>query len=127
MIDLRDLNILGYKIDSNTSKKDISLVTGFNSYIQKIEHICKTQKGELPSDTSLGSNYYAFVFDPVGNKNVLELNLQAYLKSAIYDLTRVKVTVVYSDESKVLLNVKFGLRNFTESQDAQCLVEVQLQ
>lgn len=127
MIDLRDFNILGYKINTTNSKKDLSLVTGFNSYIQKIEHICKTQKGELPSDTSLGSDYYAFLFDPVGNKNVLEINLQAYLKASIYDLTRVKVTVVYSDENKVLLNIKFGLRNFTKSQDAECLVEVPLQ
>lgn len=127
MIDLRDFNILGYKINTTNSKKDLSLVTGFNSYIQKIEHICKTQKGELPSDSSLGSDYYAFLFDPVGNKNVLEINLQAYLKASIYDLTRVKVTVVYSDETKVLLNVKFGLRNFTKSQDAECLVEVPLQ
>ena len=107
MIDLRDFNILGYKIDTTNSKKDLSLVTGFNSYIQKIEHICKTQKGELPSDSSLGSNYYAFLFDPVGNKNVLEINLQAYIKAAIYDLTRVKVTVVYSDENKVILTMKF--------------------
>lgn len=127
MIDLRDFNILGYKINTSNSKKDLSLVTGFNSYIQKIEHICKTQKGELPSDSSLGSDYYAFLFDPVGNKNVLEINLQAYLKASIYDLTRVKVTVVYSDETKVLLNIKFGLRNFTKSQDAECLVEVPLQ
>ena len=127
MIDLRDFNILGYKINTTNSKKDLSLVTGFNSYIQKIEHICKTQKGELPSDSSLGSDYYAFLFDPVGNKNVLEINLEAYLKASIYDLTRVKVTVVYSDETKVLLNIKFGLRNFTKSQDAQCLVEVPLQ
>jgi len=127
MIDLRDFNILGYKINTTNSKKDLSLVTGFNSYIQKIEHICKTQKGELPSDSSLGSDYYAFLFDPVGNKNVLEINLEAYLKASIYDLTRVKVTVVYSDETKVLLNIKFGLRNFTKSQDAECLVEVPLQ
>jgi hypothetical protein len=122
----KDFNILGFKVSTGATKKDISLVTGYNSYIQKIEHICKTQKGELPSDSSLGSNYYAFIFDPVGNKDVLQLNLAAFLKAAIKDLSTVKATVIYSDTKKFIVNIKFTLKNFTQNQTTECLVEVPL-
>lgn len=127
MLNLRDFNILGSKVNTAADIKDISLVSGFNSYIQKIEHICKTQKGELPSDVSLGSNYYAFIFDPVGNKDVIELNLEAYISSAIPTINNVNVSVIYSDTEKIVLNVGFSVNNYLKNQTASCTVEVTLQ
>ena len=49
----KDLNILGTKVITANNKKDISLVNGYNSYVQKIENICRTQKGEIPSAVNL--------------------------------------------------------------------------
>jgi hypothetical protein len=127
MLNLRDFNILGLKVNTSSTAKDISMVSGFNSYSQKIEHICRTNKGELPADISLGSDYYAFIFDPVGNKPVIESNLAAYIQSGINTIGRTVVNITYSDDEKIILNVNFTVNNFPKIQNSQCTVEVQLQ
>lgn len=122
----KDLNILGLKVTTLNSKKDLSLVSGYNSYVQKIENICKTNKGELPSNINLGSDYYTFIFNPVGNKEIVETNLESYIKTAIYDLTNVSVNVITFTMSKIVLNVGFSVKTGLTKQNLSCTIEVNL-
>jgi hypothetical protein len=122
----KDLNILGLKVTTSTNQKSLSIVTGYNSYVQKIEHICKTQKGELPSDMNLGSNYYNFIFDPAGNKNFLQTNLENYIQAAVYDLRNVKVLVSSFTQTKIYLIVNFSLADSIQDQTSSCTVEVDI-
>ena len=123
----KDLNILGLKVTTSTNTKSLAIVTGYNSYVQKIEHICKTQKGELPSDMYLGSDYYNFIFDPAGNRNFLQTNLEHYIKSAVYELNNVKVQISSFTQTKIILNVSFSLANGISDQTSSCMVEVDIQ
>lgn len=122
----KDLNILGLKVTTPTNQKSLSIVTGYNSYVQKIEHICKTQKGELPSDMSLGSDYFNFLFDPAGNKNFLQTNLENYIQAAIYEIRNVKVLVSSFTESKIYLIINFSLADSIKEQTSSCTVEVDI-
>lgn len=122
----KDLNILGLKVTTPTNQKSLSIVTGYNSYVQKIEHICKTQKGELPSDMNLGSDYFTFLFDPAGNKNFLQTNLENYIQAAIYEIRNVKVLVSSFTETKIYLIVNFSLADSIKEQLSSCTVEVDI-
>jgi len=122
-----DFNILGNKVSTTTATKDLAVVSEYNSYVQKIENICKLQKGEIPSAMNLGSDYYSFIFNPSSNKKLLETNLENYIKSGIKEITNVKVTVAYSNETKVILNVLFSLLDNTDQQAAACTIEVNFQ
>jgi hypothetical protein len=59
----KDFSILLDKVHTTTGTRDVSMVTGFNAYAQYIENICKTQKGEIISDMSLGSDFYNYIFN----------------------------------------------------------------
>lgn len=123
----KDLNILGLKVTTANNKKDIAMVSNYNSYVQKIEHICKLQKGEIPSDMNLGSDYYSFIFNPGANKPLLQNNLQNYIKVGIREISEVLVTIGYYDETKILLNVTFTIGNGVNQQKSACKIEVPLQ
>jgi hypothetical protein len=122
----KDLNILGLKVTTPTNQKSLSIVTGYNSYVQKIEHICKTQKGELPSDMNLGSDYFNFLFDPAGNKNFLQTNLENYIQAAVYEIRNVKVLVSSFTQTKIYLIVNFSLADSIKEQISSCTVEVDI-
>jgi hypothetical protein len=122
----KDLNILGLKVATPTNQKSLSIVTGYNSYVQKIEHICKTQKGELPSDMNLGSDYFNFLFDPAGNKNFLQTNLENYIQAAVYEIRNVKVLVSSFTQTKIYLIVNFSLADSIKEQISSCTVEVDI-
>lgn len=122
----KDLNILGSKVSTTSSKKDIAVVTNYNSYVQKIENICRLQKGEVPSAMNLGSDYYAFIFNPKTNQRLLETNLANYIKAAVYELDNIDVTVAYYDDEKIILNITFSLSNGINQQNAACTIEVSL-
>jgi hypothetical protein len=122
----KDLNILGLKVTTSTNQKSLSIVTGYNSYVQKIEHICKTQKGELPSDMNIGSDYFNFLFDPAGNKNFLQTNLENYIQAAVYEIRNIKVLVSSFTQSKIYLIVNFSLSDSIQDQTSSCTVEVDI-
>lgn len=122
----KDFNILGLKINTINNKKDISFVSDINSYVQKIENICRLQKGEIPSVSYLGTNYYSFIFDPHSNKNSLEKEIANSIKSAIKDISKVKVKIVYYDDIKITLNVTFSLRYQQINNETTCKIEVEL-
>lgn len=127
MINLKDFNILGLKISSSAEKKDIAMVTGFNEYIQKIENICKTQKGELPSDPYVGSDYYNLIFNPSGIQNLIETDLENYIQYAIKDISNINVRIKYFNDQKVIFAIKFSADTYLKNQLMECTIEVPLQ
>jgi len=127
MVNLKDFNILGTKVSTSLNKKDLSLVTGFNSIVQNIEQVCKTQKGELPSDLNFGSEYFSYIFNPVAGKNVLENKIKNNIEYNVKNLKNVEVKISYMDEQKVILNVSYSLVTSLKNQNGNVGLEVPLQ
>lgn len=124
---LRDFNILGLKVVTANNKKDISLVSGYNSYAQKIEQVLKTQKGELPSDISIGTNYYDFIFNPLSYKALLESEMAAFVQYAIPTIFDVRAKISYYDSLKILVDVFYKTSTDLKQQTSTCTIEVPLQ
>lgn len=122
----KDFNILGLKIDTSNNKKDISFVSDINSYVQKIENICRLQKGEIVSSMGLGTNYYAFIFDPYSNRNTLENEIGNSIVAGIKDISNASVKVVSYDDTKITLNVTFSLNYQNTKNKTTCKIEVEL-
>jgi hypothetical protein len=121
----KDFSILLEKIPSTAEKTDIAVVTGYNATVQKITHLFNTNKGELPSDSNFGSDYYIYLFDPVGNKSNLEANLANYIRASIPELNSAKVTLESYSETKITFNVKFSyFDGLIMKSNIQCTVEV---
>lgn len=123
----KDFNILGLKIDSSNQKKDIAFVTDINSYVQKIENICRLEKGEIPSSLNLGVDYYAFIFDPISNQSTVEDNVSVGIKSGVKDIKQAKTKVIYYNDEKLILDVTFSLNYRTPEKTTTCRIEVDLE
>lgn len=122
----KDFNILALKVNSNNSKKDISFVRDYNSYVQKIENVCRLQKNEIPSSTYMGVDYYDFLFNPVSNKNIMEQLIENNLINAIYDIRDVTVEIVNFTESTITLKVTFTPSKLINNNPTTCQIEVSL-
>lgn len=125
-MDIQDFSILLEPVQTTTSKKDISIVTGFNAISQYIEHVMKTQKGELISNMDLGSDYFSYIFG-TRDKSVLEFNIASYIEAAIPQLKNIKVTLTYFSEDILQFEVKFSIFNggIKKQQNSSCFIEVQ--
>lgn len=123
----KDFSILLEKVSINNAKKDISLVTGFNAYAQYIEVVCKTQKGELVSDMSLGSNYFEYIFDGQADLPALETSLAGYIQAAIPNLTNVRVNTEYSSVDQFQFLVYYSVSDGINKQtDNTTFIEVEI-
>jgi hypothetical protein len=124
---LKDFSILLEKINVNSTKKDISLVSGFNAYTQYIESVCKTQKGELISNMDLGSDYFAYIFDGQADIGALEVSMAAYIQAAIPDISNVSVSVEYASDTNFQFLVNYELSNGISKQSkANAFIEVDI-
>lgn len=122
-----DFSILFQKIPSQNSKTDIGMVSGYNSVVQKITHLFNTNKGELTSDKNFGSDYFIYLFDPVGNKSLLETNLTHYIQASIQGITNVTVELYSYTQSLLQFKVKFAYFDGSKLQsNIYCNIEVQL-
>lgn len=122
----KDFNILGRKVSSTNNKKDISFVTGYNSYVQKIENVCRLQKNEIPSSVYMGVDYYVFLFNPVSNKNIMEQAIENSIVNAIYDIQNVNVEITDYTESTVTMKVTFTPSKLINKNPTTCQIEVSL-
>lgn len=122
----KDFNILGTKVSSTNNKKDISFVTGYNSYVQKIENVCRLQKNEIPSSVYMGVDYYVFLFNPVSNKNIMEQAIENSIVNAIYDIQNVNVEITDYTESTVTMKVTFTPSKLINKNPTTCQIEVSL-
>lgn len=122
----KDFNILGRKVSSTNNKKDISFVTGYNSYVQKIENVCRLQKNEIPSSVYMGVDYYVFLFNPVSNKNIMEQAIENSIVNAIYDIQNVNVEITDYTDSTVTMKVTFTPSKLINKNPTTCQIEVSL-
>lgn len=123
---IKDFSITLQPVQTTSTKKDISFVTGFNALSQYIENILKTQKGELVSNMNLGSDYFSYIFG-VDDIGVLETNLAAYVESVIPKIINVSVKTLYYDEKKFEFQIFFSIFDGIQIQkNASCFVEVTL-
>jgi hypothetical protein len=122
----KDFNILGTKVSSTNNKKDISFVTGYNSYVQKIENVCRLQKNEIPSSVYMGVDYYVFLFNPVSNKNIMEQAIENSIVNAIYDIQNVNVEITDYTDSTVTMKVTFTPSKLINKNPTTCQIEVSL-
>lgn len=122
---LKDFSILLEPVNTIYTKKDISLVSGYNYVVQSIEHIMKTQKGELISNMDLGSDYFSYSFG-TQDKSFLEINLAAYIQAAIPQVQNVQINMIYYSEDRLQFEVKFSLFDGVKSQNnISCFIEVE--
>lgn len=121
----KDFSILLEPVNTIYTKKDISMVSGYNYIVQSIEHIMKTQKGELISNMDLGSDYFSYSFG-TQDKAFLEINLAAYIQAAIPQIQNVKINMIYYNEDMLQFEVKFSLFDGIKSQNnISCFIEVE--
>lgn len=121
-----DFSILLRPVDAGTTKKDISMVSGFNSIAQQVEHVLKTQKGELVSNMKLGSDYFTYAFG-TEDINGLEEILASYIEAVIPKLSDVKVRTLYYDQTQYQFQVIFTLFDGINIQkNASCFVGVSI-
>ena len=126
-MDKKDFNILGLKINALSEKKDISLVTGYNSYVQKVESILKTQKGEIPYYQNFGVDYYDYVFDNSISKILFESKAKNIISYFIKEAQEVLVRTTYYDNTVVKLSVDLTFNKQLKNQKIKCFIEVPLQ
>jgi phage baseplate assembly protein W len=123
---IKDFSILLEKVENNQSKKDIGLVTGYNSIVQAIEQVMKTQKGELISDSNIGSEYFSFIFQSL-DRGSLEYNLASYIDAAIPQINDVKVILTNQSEETLSFQIQFSILDGIKVQkNASCFIEVDI-
>jgi phage baseplate assembly protein W len=122
----KDFSILLEPVTTSATKKDISLVSGYNAYAQYIENIMKTQKGELVTDMNFGTDYFTYIFG-TNDPGVLETNLSAYIAAAIPKITEVKVNLISQSNTTMDFQVFFSFYDGIKTQrNISCFVEVPL-
>lgn len=122
---IRDFSILFEPVQTATTNKDISLVSGFNAVSQYIEHVLKTQKGELISNMNLGADYFTYIFG-TQDKGVLELNVAAYIEAAIPQIRNVRANLVYYSTDILQFEIIFSIYDGIKTQNnVSCFIEVE--
>jgi len=121
---VRDFSILLEPVNTSSTKKDISLVSGYNAYSQYIEHVMKTQKKELVSNMNIGTDYFTYIFG-TQDRPVMEENLAAYIEAAVPKLANVKVKLIDQSASKMYFNINFTFFDGIKTQtNISCSIEV---
>ena len=122
---IRDFSILFEPVQTATSNKDISLVSGFNAISQYIEHVLKTQKGELISNMNLGADYFTYIFG-TQDRGVLELNVASYIEAAIPQIKNVRANLVYYSTDILQFEIVFSIYDGIKTQNnVSCFIEVE--
>lgn len=123
----KDFSILFEKVTTTAGTKDLAVVKGYNAYAQYIENILKTQKGEIISNMSLGSDYYNYIFEGTANRGAIETSLAAYISSAIKNIFNVRVTLKVVTESYFEFIINYDISDgITKISNASTFIEVEL-
>jgi phage baseplate assembly protein W len=125
MASTKDFNILFQKITTGSNLKDFSIVTNYNMYVQQIQNVCNTQKGEHLNH-NFGCNLFEYLFDRQANKHIIEVIVASAIQASIPSVTNVIATMVYSDDKLMRFNIDFYIRDGIKNQSATCTIEVNL-
>lgn len=121
---IEDFSILLEPVNTTSTKKDISLVSNYNAYVQYIENVLKTQKNEVVSNMNMGSDYYNFIFGN-NDRGALQIQLAAYIQSAIPKLTNIRVRLTSKTNNNLNFNVFFDFYDGIKMQkNLSCNIEV---
>jgi len=119
----KDFNILFQKVITGSPKKDLAVVTNYNMYVQQIQNVCNTQKGEHLNH-NFGCNLFQYLFDRQGNQHLIETIVSSSIENNIPSLTNVKTSMVYADDTLIRFSIEFYIRDGIKTQNANCLIEV---
>jgi len=121
----KDFDILLRKVTTSNTKKDISVVSGYNMIVQQIEQVCKSNQGELMADPYFGSNVYQYIYDNQYDKNLIELFVTNSIQYGVKSAYNVIVKMTESNSSYITFNIKFSLGNSVNNQKTiECNIEV---
>lgn len=123
----KDFSILFEKVTTSSGTKDLALVRGSNAYAQYIENILKTQKGEIISNMSLGSDYYNYIFEGTANRGSIETALASYISASIKNIFNVRVTLKVATESYFEFIINYDISDgINKISNASTFIEVEL-
>ena len=123
----KDFSILFEKVNTTSTKKDIAFVDGYNYFVQQIELILKSKKGELLSDKNMGSDIYSYQYNPRTNRQSMELLLRTNIEYSIKKIFNVRVILQYSSPEKMIFEVSFDSNYGTNTITTSfCTIEVPL-
>lgn len=125
MAKTKDFNILLEKVNTTSKLKDFGMVSDFNMYVQQIENVCKTQKGEN-IDRNFGANLFTYLFDRQNKKFLIESSVSSAIMSSIPSIPSAKVSMVYSDDTVMRFQINFTIFDGVKTQNSACTIEVTL-
>jgi hypothetical protein len=125
MASTKDFDILLQKVNTNAKLKDFGVVNNFNMYVQQIENVCNTQKGENLNH-NFGCDLFTYLFDRQANKHIIETVVASSIQAAIPSMTDVVANMVYSDDTLIRFNINFYIRDGLKTQNSICTIEVNL-
>jgi phage baseplate assembly protein W len=125
MASTKDFNILFQKVTTTANLVDFAMVTDFNMYVQQIQNVCNTQKGEHLNH-NFGCNLFEYLFDRQANKHIIETIVASSIQTCIPSLTNVVAYLIYSDDQLMRFNIEFYIRDGIKNQNATCTIEVNL-
>ena len=127
MIPDKDFSIFLETASTTNGKKDFAVVSGYNSIVQQIQHVCRTQQSELVSDTKFGSRLYEYIYTPNIDKGLINLTTQAAIKNGVPKLSQVNANLSYYSDTIIKFDVTFSMFDGIKSQSNMfCSIEVPL-
>lgn len=121
----KDFNILLEKVNTVANFKDFATVSNFNMFVQQIENVCKTQKGEN-IDSNFGANLFTYLFDRQNKKFSIETAVSSAISSSIPSIPSAKATMIYSDDTVMRFKIDFEIFDGIKTQSSTCTIEVTL-
>lgn len=123
----KDFSIFCEKVAASSSTKDISFVDGYNMFVQQIELVLKSKKGEIVGDKNIGSDIYSYQFNPRFNKNSMELLIKGNIEYSIKKIFNVKVNLAYSSDELLIFEISFDSTYGSETlTTSSCIIEIPL-
>jgi hypothetical protein len=123
----KDFSIYFEPSVTTNSKVDISTVSGYNSIVQQIQHVARTQQNELISDMSFGSKIYDYIFQGNVDRTLINITMAAAIQSSIPRLSNVKAQMSYYSTDLIKFDVYFSTFDGVNFQkNSYCSIEVPL-
>jgi hypothetical protein len=125
MAKTKDFNILLEKVNTTSNLKDFAMVSNYNMYVQQIENVCKTQKGEN-IDSYFGANLFTYLFDRQNNRYLIETSVSNAITSSIPSISKATAKMIYSDDNVMRFKIDFYIFDGIKSQSSTCTIEVRI-
>ena len=123
----KDFSIYFEPSVTTNNKVDISTVTGYNSIVQQIQHVARTQQNELISNMNFGSKVFDYMFQGNVDKTLINITMAACIQTNVPRLSNVKAQMSYYSTDLIKFDVYFSTFDGVNSQkNSYCSIEVPL-